>query len=476
MYFSAAVFHSPAEPYQWADQARNGIKPFSCCDTPGGTRQSQSCAPVDYWLFFDDKRSDIAQLLETAPGAGSMLHAPIGKPSLTVLYGLTMALFVYGWLSVNIYLPILPELETRLHTTSQLASLTVTVFLIGFSFAQLVWGPMSDRYGRRPVLLVGLATSTVGAMFSGLSPDIGVFMAARFLESVGMGVGPVLARSVLTDSLDKPHVAIAMAYVAIVVAVIPAIAPVFGGYINLLVSWRGIFFFLALVGICLLAVGAMRLPETLAEKNPDLTASRVLGEYMELLGNRRYLGYICAYAIAFGTTIGYYAAAPYIFIRLLGYSPHEYGYLLFFNALCYVLGATAARLLVPGQGSDRVIQMAILVFITASFLTIALDFYTHISTASVLVPMSIFIFGSGLVSPAANAGAMTIFRDRAGASTAVIGFSIAIGGAIFSGALSAHHIVNLGELGPYLGVSTLASIALYLVLLHRRRAGGVAKE
>ena len=401
-----------------------------------------------------------------------MLHAPVGKPSTTVLYCLTMALFVYGWLSVNIYLPILPELDVRLHATRHLASLTVTVFLIGFSFTQLVWGPMSDRFGRRPVLLAGLATSTVGAMLSGLSPDIGMFMAARFLEAVGLGVGPVLARSVLTDSLDKSQVAIAMAYVAIVVAVIPAIAPVLGGYINLLVSWRGIFFFLALVGTCLLTVGAMRLPETLAEKNPDLTPSGVLGEYLELLANRRYLGYICVYAIAFGTTIGYYAAAPYIFIRLLDYPPHEYGYLLFFNAVCYVLGAAAARMLVPGLGSDRVIQMAIMVFTVASLLTVALDFYAHINAASVLVPMSIFIFGSGLVSPAANAGAMTIFRDRAGASMAVIGFSIAIGGAVFSGALSAHHIASLGELGAYLGVSTLASVALYLALLRRRRFDG----
>ena len=401
-----------------------------------------------------------------------MLHAPVGKPSTAVLYGLTMALFVYGWLSVNIYLPVLPELDARLHATRHLASLTVTVFLIGFSFTQLVWGPTSDRYGRRPVLLAGLATSTVGATLAGLSSDIGVFMAARFLEAVGLGVGPVLARSVLTDSLDKSQVASAMAYVAIVVAVIPAIAPVIGGYINLLVSWRGIFFFLAFVGTCLLTVGATRLPETLAAKNPALTASRVLGEYLALLGNRRYLGYICAYAIAFGTTLGYYAAAPYIFIRLLDYSPHQYGYLLFFNAVCYVLGAAAARLLIPGLGSDRVIQMAIMVFAAASSLTLALDFYTHISAASVLVPMSIFIFGSGLVSPAANAGAMTIFRDRAGVSTAVIGFSMAIGGAIFSGALSTHHIAGLRELGAYLGVSTLASIASYLVFLRRRRFAG----
>ena len=390
------------------------------------------------------------------------------QPSRQFFYGIAIALFVYGWLSVNIYLPILPKLESIFQTTPQMARLTVTVFLIGFSFAQLVWGPLSDRFGRRPTLLAVIAISGTGAALTGLTTDIYLFVGARFLESLGLGVAPVLARSVLTDSLDRVHVAVAMAYAAIVVAVVPAIAPIVGGYLDSLMSWRSIFFFLALYGAALFVWCVIRLPETNRNKDPSLKASKVAVGYLEMLRNRRYLGYLMSYGIAFGSLIGYYAAAPYIFINVLGYSPHEYGYLLIFNVAFYVLGATVARVSVPRLGTDRTILFAIMVFASASIVFVAMDLYTTINTVSVLLPMCIFIFGSGLVSPAANAGAMTIFKDRTGASTAIVGFSMAIGGAIFNAGLSTVHIARLWELGAYVAISALISIASYWVLLRER--------
>lgn len=394
-----------------------------------------------------------------------MPQTSVSPPSQALFYGIAIALFVYGWLSVNIYLPLLPELERIFQIEQRTASLTVTVFLIGFSFTQLVWGPLSDRFGRRPILLCGITISVIGAILSGTSTNIYAFMAARFLESLGLGTAPVLARSVLTDSLDQAHVAIAMAYVAIVVAVVPAIAPIVGGYINLLMSWHSVFFFLALYGVLLFILCVFRLPETIRRKDASLKASGICREYLEMLGNSRYRGYIVSYGIAFGSLIGYYAAAPYIFVRVLEYSPHEYGYLLIFNVVFYILGASVSRILVPKMGTDRPIVFALIVFAIASILFVILELYTSMNTLSVLLPMSVFIFGSGLVSPPANAGAMTLFKDRAGAATAVVGFSIAIGGAIFSGGLSAFHITRLWELGTYVGISTLISVTNYLVLL-----------
>ena len=145
---------------------------------------------------------------------------PIAAPSRSFLYTIAVALFVNGWLSVNIYLPILPHLEKVFDIGRSTASLTVTVFLIGFSVTQLVWGPLSDRFGRKPILLCGLAISVTGAVLAACANSIEFFMGARILESVGIGVAPVLARSVLTDSLDRDHVSTAMAYVAIVVAIV----------------------------------------------------------------------------------------------------------------------------------------------------------------------------------------------------------------------------------------------------------------
>jgi len=394
-------------------------------------------------------------------------EATVTAPSRSFFYTVGVALFVYGWISVNIYLPVLPELEKVLGIGRSTASLTVTVFLIGFSLTQLIWGPLSDRFGRKPVLLCGLAISVAGAVLTATATSIEFFMAARILESIGIGVAPVLARSVLTDSLDHDHVAAAMAYTAVVVAIVPAVAPIIGGYLNLLWSWRSIFFFVAAYGAVILATCALRLPETIRNRNPDLRAGVVIREYREMLGNREYLGYIGSYAIAFGALIGYYAAAPYIFVSALGYTPHEYGYLLLVNVGFYVAGASVTRFLIPRVGTVRPIVLATIAFAITSIVLVVLELYTTLSTLTVLLPMCIFIFGSGLVSPAANTGAMTLFRDKAGASTAVLGFSIAVGGAVFSGALSAFHITRLVELGTYVGVSTLLSIATYVTCLRK---------
>jgi MFS family permease len=132
-----------------------------------------------------------------------------------------------------------------------------------------------------------------------------------------------------------------------------------------------------------------------------------------------------------------------------------------------VVGAYVARTLVPKVGTVRPIVFAMIAFATTSILFVALELFSTLSTLTVLLPMCIFIFGSGLVSPAANTGAMTLFRDKAGASTAVVGFAIAVGGAVFSGALSAFHITRLVELGTYVGFSTLLSVAVYLACLRK---------
>jgi len=398
------------------------------------------------------------------------------ETSRQVFYSIAVAVFVYGWMSVNIYLPVLPQLEHVFDTTTTTARLTVTIFLIGFAFTQLIWGPLSDRFGRKPVLLAGLAISVSGATLAAVSNDIYVFAAARFLESIGLGVGPVVGRAVLTDVFDRAHVAIAMAYTAIVVAVVPAIAPIVGGYLDLFLSWRGIFLFLALYGTTLVLVCSLRLPETNKNTHAEVDAVRVISEIREILSEPRYLGYVLVYGIAFGSLVGYYAAAPFIFIGDLGYSAHVYGYLLIFNVAFYVLGASVSRLVIPGHGTDLPIVFALIAYALATTTLAVLDLVVTLNTLAVLLPMSLFIFGAGLISPAANTGAMTLFRDKAGVATSMIGFSIAIGGAIFSGALSTVHITRLVELAAYVGIIALITFAVHMIFLRHGGAPESAKS
>ncbi len=388
-------------------------------------------------------------------------------PSRLFLYSICTALFLYSWASVNIYLPILPELEHILHTTPHLARLTVTIFLIGYAFTQIIWGPLSDRFGRRPMLLSGLACSCLGAALAATSNDIYTFIAARLLESIGLGVAPALARSVLTDTLSRSYVAIAMAYGAIASAVMPAIAPVIGGNVDYFFSWRAIFVLLAMYGGLLFLCVLFRLPETNRHIDPSHGFRSTVASYKEMLSNPRFVGHLSIYGIGYGGVFGYYAAAPFIFTVDLGYTARDYGLLLLINIAAYMFGAWLARIIIPRQGIDRVIVYTMITFVATSVLFLVLEFVTTLNTVSVLLPMSVYIFATGLVSPAANTGAMTAFKAKAGSASSLAGFAVAAGGAAVSGVLAGLHITRLWHLALYIGICALLCIGCYLALLRR---------
>ena len=391
-------------------------------------------------------------------------------PPRWIFYGVVIALFVYAWSSVNIYLPVLPELQKVFGTTDHLIRLTVSIFLVGYSVAQLFWGPVSDRFGRRPTLLIGLAVSAVGAAMAGVASDIYVFIAARFVEALGLGVASVLGRSIVTDALEQAELAVVLSYAAIMAAVVPAIAPIAGGYLNFFFSWHSIFFFLALCATTLFVCFWRLIPETNLNKIETLHPHHVARGYLEILRHRRYVGYVSLYGVTFGSVFGYYAAAPFIFTVELGYETRHYGFLLIGNAACYILGATVARLCVPKVGVDRTILFAMATIVGTAVLILALDLVTTMNTFSVLLPMCLFIFASGLVTPAANAGALTLFRERAGTSAAIIGFSTALGGAAFNAALSDVHISRLWQLAAYVAGAAIVCSAIYILMVHKRRS------
>ncbi|MEM7026076.1 MAG: multidrug effflux MFS transporter, partial [Pseudomonadota bacterium] len=345
------------------------------------------------------------------------------------LTGYTMALFIYGWLSVNMYLPILPQLEQVFDVQSRTAKLTFTVFMLGFAVSQLFWGPLSDRYGRKPVLLTGLAISVVGAVLSGLTPTIELFMATRFFEAVGLGVGPVLGRAVLAESLDRSDIAGSMAHIVSVVSTVPAWAPIIGGYVALWLSWHGIFFVLAVYGTGMWLLTRVTLKETTKDHVARLRLRDALHTDLTMLREPRYSGYLLFYGVAFGSLLGYYATTPYLFTRELGFASYQYGYLLIFNVAVYVSGVQISRVVVHRHGIDRPLLLALGTYAISATMFFVAEIFADLDVLGILIPISVFVFGAGLVSPAANAGAMTIFHERAGAATAFVGFAVVMGGA-----------------------------------------------
>ena len=380
-------------------------------------------------------------------------------------------LFVYGWVSVHIYLPALPQLEHVFAAESRLIKLTVPAFLLGYAFSQLAWGPFSDRFGRRPVLLTGLAMSTIGAALSALAPGIGVFIAARFLEALGVGVGTAVGRAVLTDLLDHRRIAHTMAHAVTFVAMVPALAAIAGGYLALW-SWRAIFAVVAVYGLCALLLVYKTLSETIARRLTALRLGEIVRSDLAMLRHGRFAGFLVIYGISFGGMIGYYATAPYLFTQKLGFAPDQYGYLLLVNVIAYIAGVQLSRHLVQKHEVERPLILAISAYALSVMILLALDMLVGLDTLGVLLPMSIYVFGAGLISPAANAGAMSIFRDRAGAAAGFIGFSFTFGSAVMSAVLAHVDVRHLWQLAVYVGTIMVVSGAVFAVFLRKRQAEG----
>jgi MFS transporter, DHA1 family, multidrug resistance protein len=206
---------------------------------------------------------------------------------------LLTALVAIGSFSVSIYTPSMPALVDDFHTRPAMVKLTLSLFLVGFAVAQLVYGPLSDRLGRRPVLVAGLTIYVIGSIACIAAPSIEAMIAARFLQAVGACAGPVLGRAVVRDVHGREGTARVLAWIAAATTLSPAIGPTLGGSMHVWFGWRANFVLLALFGAALLLTAWRLLGETNRQLDPvAIHAVAMADNYRRLLTDRRYLGYM----------------------------------------------------------------------------------------------------------------------------------------------------------------------------------------
>ena len=354
------------------------------------------------------------------------------------------ALFTYGWFSANLVMPILPELTQVFHASGTLVKLSVTAFLFGFAAFQLMWGPLSDRIGRIKVLMIGFSITVLGALAAAFAPSITVFIVARFVEAIGMACGPVMARSMMMDAFSSEKITKVVANSAIVVAVMPAIGPILGGWLALLLTWHAVLLFLVLYGVVMIIITVTGLQETHRERSQHVASfKRLLKTYWQCLLNKQFLGAIIVYALFFGGILGFYTDAPFIFINGLGYSKTTYGWFMFVPVLTYITGAALAKAIIQRTSARLSIIVGIVIGGIGSLLLIIFSLFLAVSPFTVLLPIGIFILGSGIMSPSANTLAMTAFSSNKGSAAALIGCAMALGSAIFSAVVALLHSQTL---------------------------------
>lgn len=348
---------------------------------------------------------------------------------LTCLTGITP-------LSIDMPLAGLPSLAAAFGEPESQAQLVIGVFLAGFAVSQLVLGPISDRYGRRPVLLAGLALYALMGVACLLAEDLATLLTARFIQGVAACAGPVAARAVVADVYDGPAAQRAMSIVTAGMGVAPIAAPMIGGALLLWFEWPAIFVTLAASGAAMFLTVFLLLQETRERHHrTELRPVRVMLTYAEMMRNRTFLSFSMPSLLAGGALFSFISAAPFVIIGQLGYAPQAFGIFFAIVMIGFITGASLSARLSRTRPPAVMVQIGTAVMLAGGGLILACALAGLHHVAALVGPMAVIMHGMGLMRPNSIAGAMAPFRDRAGAASALVGF-LQLGGGVLAGLIA----------------------------------------
>ena len=378
---------------------------------------------------------------------------------------LLLALTGIAPLSVDMVLPSMPTMADEFRASESTLQLAVTLFIISFATSQLFYGPASDRYGRRPLLLAGLALFIVGGLIALSASSAPVLIAGRVLQGLGGGAGPALARAIVLDIYGRERAARVMAYMAIALPLAPAIAPVIGGFLHDAFGWHSVFVTLAGLGVLLAAGCGVLLPETNRQHEGGRGPSRLLANYREALSSRTFIAYVVVMGLMFSAQLVFISSSSFVLIDELGLGPQVFGFSFGFVALGIMAGATVSSRLVGRRPIPRIVLAGALTSTGGGRVMASLAWAGQANAATVLLPMFVSAMGLGITSPSAQAGALVPFPHMAGLASAVLGFSQMVIASTYNITYGALFEPSSRALGT--GVFLAAAASLVAVLLLR---------
>jgi MFS transporter, DHA1 family, multidrug resistance protein len=345
------------------------------------------------------------------------------RPGTFALTALLAAMTAIGPLTTDMYLPSLPDIAERLGATTAQVQLTISSYLIGFAVGQIVYGPVSDRHGRKPVLLAAVALYCAASLTCALSTSIEMLIVARFAQALGGSGGIVLARAIVRDLYSGARAGRELSVMGAVMALAPVLAPIAGGVLQTGFGWRSIFFALVGGGLIGAALVWPLLPETLAARATEpVSPSSMLKSYRVVARNPAYLAYLALASTSFGGLFAWISGTSFVLQNLYGLTPFAFGVAFAVGSVGYMGGTMLAARLVMRLGIDNTLGVGVGAMAAGGIGMVVAVALGLTSAASLVLPMAIYLGGMGMVLPQAIAGAMTPFPERAGAASALLGF------------------------------------------------------
>ena len=343
------------------------------------------------------------------------------KQNKTKVFLLLMPLVFSFAFGLDIFVPVVPKLVHVFGTTASVVQLTLSVFMLGIGLGQLIVGPLTDRLGRRPVILLSVVIYTLASLGAALAHHITFLIVMRLIESLGACGMMVCANAVVRDLFKGNQAAEIYSYLNGAISLSPLIAPLLGGYLYAYFGWRAPFFVLGIMGALVFCMIACLFDETLQNKTDSLALPMVFKHYLQVVKNRQFLGFTALASFELSVFLTFFSVSPYILIKTLHVSETRFGLYFGMVGLMFMVGSITAGRLNLKIGIRRLTLLGSVLSSTGGVLMCLLTLLHGTSLLTFTLPMMITAMGGSFMLGAMAAGAIAAFPDMAGTASALYG-------------------------------------------------------
>ncbi len=373
-------------------------------------------------------------------------------------------------MSTDIYAPSLPYLPAFFDTGPSMVKLTISLNVLMFGFAQMIHGPLSDRFGRKPVLLIAIGLFTISSFACALAQSIEQLIAARMLQGFMGAAEAVVGYAIFKDLFDEKQQVRALAIFGMSIALAPAVAPIIGGYIHIWFGWRFNFHLIGVLGIVITFLIWRLLPESSAPDPGALKPARVLGNYRSLLASKQFITYAGMVGVGMGIIYAFITGGPFILIDQLGIPIERFGYYQAFIVAAYFIGSLISTRAVSRMETGRLLNIGLGLVLFGGACFIAVVASGRVTPNAFVLTFSLMTLGLGPLFAVAPSKAMLATNHSAGSAAAMLGATEMVVGGLAAGAVSLLHDGSAWPVG--ITIAGLMVVTLVLAVASWRGSGG----
>ena len=387
------------------------------------------------------------------------------KPSVAVIfYILLIFMSATSMMASDMYVPSLPAIMKYFGSTATYVKLTIPVYLVTFALSQLIYGPLSDRRGRRPIVLLGMSIFFVGSLVCAAAPSIVFLLLGRFIQGIGAGALISLTRAIVRDVFSGNRIVQASSYISLAFGIEPAVSPMIGGYLQDFAGWRMVFIFLLIYTVCSFIIVSLFLPETNKHKNIRATKIRYfLDNYKFLLLNKTFMSYVFIASVSFSGLIAYYTMSPFLLQTVLHLSPVAYGWITLAVASVILFSKLVNVILVRFLLFQWVLRLGTICMLLGGVVTLLLGLLGIHTLTSIVFPIMLYMLGLGMIASNAASGALLPFSKIAGVAAAFYGCVQILG--LFFVSFIAAHLTETSQVPLAILLTTLAVLSALCAFL-----------